>query len=553
MFNFHGDKKYKAKLINCPLCPFVTYIQHHMDYHMNSEHLKQRIYQCDKCEYSGYNLSMLNSHANSHSPIHRFRCEDCNFVAKHSNLMKVHVRRTGHKRAPDWNKDGSLPSYLITADVLQRLIRQKKTLGDASDISDELLNLIENHIRSLDDDDQLISSSVNNGLRIDDWQCSTPSVDRSQGKDHITTKRSLLPPLPGNPQPTISRQAGHPFAPPAAVNFSSSVFQQQHSLNQHFPVQYPQFPAFPQLPFPQQLAKSNLSFNQGFAFGPQLQVLSQMHMLPKVPPSLKQLQQQQQQQDMMMAMIAQAQQALYFNYPSSSLPNPSMGMYNFGFPHPFQIAQLSQTNPWPLQNGVIHNAMAFENFHPIADPRIKNSQRSKPRRSRRTPQKVPENNSSTLADGNTAVASPLPHIKNGAVDNSSAEIAQPTTHLLSSVAVIESPECLRSVMTTETTNRRELSRISNEGQMKEEKMVESADVFFASAKGELLETPALEDRTMKTRIKTENVEDVLPRGPMVNDLKINSFCKSKRSLDSICDRLMTKKLKKEDTRKLELN
>lgn len=546
MFNVHGDKKYKAKLINCSLCPFMTYIQHHMDYHMNSEHLKQRIYQCDKCEYSGYNLSMLNSHANSHSPVHRFRCEDCNFVAKHSNLMKVHVRRTGHKRAPDWNKDGSLPSYLITADVLQRLISQKKQLGDASDISDELLNQVEKHIRSLDDEDQLISSSVNNGLKIGDWQCSIPSVDGSQGKDHITTSRSLLPPLPDNPQPTISRQAGHPVAPPPAVNFSSSMFQQQHSLSQPFPVQYPQFPALPQLPFPQQLAKSNLPFNQGFAFGPQLQVSSQMHMLPTLPPTLKQ--QQQQLQDMMM-MVAQVQQALHLNYPPTNLANPAMGMYNFGFPHPFQIAHLSQTNPWPLQN-----TMSFGNFQPKADPRIKNSHRSKSRRSRRTPQKVPENNTSTLTDGNTAVASPLQHIKNGAVDNSSMEIAQPTTHLLPSGAVGESPEYLCSVMTTETTKRTELSRITDEGRLKEEKVVESADVSFASAKGELLETPALEDRTMKTRIKTENAEDVLPRCPKVNDLKISNFCKSKRSLDSICDRLMIKKLKKEDTRKqMELN
>src|SRR6218665_341590 len=254
MFNIHGDKKYKAMSINCPHCEFVTYNQHHLDYHVNSEHLKQRIYKCDKCEYSGYNASMLNSHTNSHSPIHRFRCEECNFVAKHITVLKVHARSTGHRRAPEWKKDGSLPPYLITADMLQRLINQKEKLRDASDISDELLIQVRKHIRSLDDeghpissaedkkaaktrklrkhirslDDEghPISSAANIKLKVDDCLHSSPSVDRTQETDHVTTSRPSFPLFPGNSQPTLGLQSCQSFAVPAVANFSASMFQQ---------------------------------------------------------------------------------------------------------------------------------------------------------------------------------------------------------------------------------------------------------------------------------------------------------------------------------------
>jgi len=540
MFNIHGDKKYKAKLINCPHCQFVAYIQHHMEYHINSKHLKQRTYKCDKCEYSGYNVSMLNSHTNSHSPIHRFRCEECNFVGKHSNLLKVHAKNTGHRMAPEWNKDGSLPPYLITADMLQRLINQKEKLGDASDISGELLIQVRKHIRSLDDKGHPISSAANNKLKIKDCLHSSPSVDRTQETDHVTTSRPSLPRFPGNSQPTLGLQACQSFAAvPAVANFSASMFQQQQqSLNQLFSGQYPQFPAFSQLSCLQQVANSNLQFNHAFAPSPQLQVSNQIHMSPTLSPLLK----QQQQQKFMMMMVAQMQQALYFNNPPPNLPNPAMGMYNVALPHPFPVAHM---NSWPFHNGVTHNTTAFDSFKQKADSGVDHSQRKKPRQSRRTQKKASENNWNTLMEGNAPVASPLQNIKNEAVVNSTEVTTQQTACLLSSGTVGESYEGRNSVMTSETETAIDLSRSAEEARITEEQMlVESAEVSAAT-----LADQGLDDGTTKTRIETENVEDAHLLQSKVNDLKILNLCRPKRSLDSICERLLIKKLRKEDTHK----
>nr|CDS30398.1 hunchback transcription factor [Hymenolepis microstoma] len=99
--------KSKRKL-ECSLCPFVTELAHHFDYHMKN-HYGEKPFKCNKCNYVCVNKSMLNSHYKSHSNIYQYRCSVCKYASKYLHSLKQHLRRHKNADAVVLNADGSLP------------------------------------------------------------------------------------------------------------------------------------------------------------------------------------------------------------------------------------------------------------------------------------------------------------------------------------------------------------------------------------------------------------------------------------------------------------
>ncbi|OAF68235.1 Solute carrier family 39 member 8 [Intoshia linei] len=58
------------RMMLCPLCPFVTGLKHHLDFHIRN-HFGFKGFSCPLCDYDCVNKSMLRSHLNSH-------CSSCN-------------------------------------------------------------------------------------------------------------------------------------------------------------------------------------------------------------------------------------------------------------------------------------------------------------------------------------------------------------------------------------------------------------------------------------------------------------------------------------------
>lgn len=103
------------KMLQCPKCPFVTELKHHLEYHIR-KHKNLKPFQCDKCIYSCVNKSMLNSHLKSHSSIYQYRCSDCDYATKYCHSFKLHLRKYDHKPGLVLDEDGT-PNPSVIIDV----------------------------------------------------------------------------------------------------------------------------------------------------------------------------------------------------------------------------------------------------------------------------------------------------------------------------------------------------------------------------------------------------------------------------------------------------
>lgn len=103
------------KILQCPKCPFVTELKHHLEYHIR-KHKNLKPFQCDKCSYSCVNKSMLNSHRKSHSSVYQYRCADCDYATKYCHSFKLHLRKYEHKPGMVLDEEG-IPNPSVVIDV----------------------------------------------------------------------------------------------------------------------------------------------------------------------------------------------------------------------------------------------------------------------------------------------------------------------------------------------------------------------------------------------------------------------------------------------------
>lgn len=103
------------KVLQCPKCPFVTELKHHLEYHIR-KHKNLKPFQCDKCSYSCVNKSMLNSHRKSHSSVYQYRCADCDYATKYCHSFKLHLRKYDHKPGMVLDEEG-IPNPSVVIDV----------------------------------------------------------------------------------------------------------------------------------------------------------------------------------------------------------------------------------------------------------------------------------------------------------------------------------------------------------------------------------------------------------------------------------------------------
>ncbi|KAL9896948.1 zinc finger protein hunchback isoform 1-T5 [Glossina fuscipes fuscipes] len=85
------------KVFQCPKCPFVARVKHHLDKFHLIKHENVKPYKCEECDYSCENVSMLTSHQKKHSPVYPYQCGECRYAAKFCNPFKKHLRNTKHK------------------------------------------------------------------------------------------------------------------------------------------------------------------------------------------------------------------------------------------------------------------------------------------------------------------------------------------------------------------------------------------------------------------------------------------------------------------------
>ncbi|XP_004529177.1 protein hunchback [Ceratitis capitata] len=103
------------KILQCPKCPFVTELKHHLEYHLR-KHKNLKPFQCDKCSYTCVNKSMLNSHRKSHSSVYQYRCSDCDYATKYCHSFKLHLRKYDHKPGLVLDEEG-IPNPSVVIDV----------------------------------------------------------------------------------------------------------------------------------------------------------------------------------------------------------------------------------------------------------------------------------------------------------------------------------------------------------------------------------------------------------------------------------------------------
>ncbi|XP_037946862.1 protein hunchback-like [Teleopsis dalmanni] len=103
------------KILQCPKCPFVTELKHHLEYHTR-KHKNIKPFQCEKCSYTCVNKSMLNSHRKSHSSVYQYRCSDCDYATKYCHSFKLHLRKYDHKPGMVLDEEG-VPNPSVVIDV----------------------------------------------------------------------------------------------------------------------------------------------------------------------------------------------------------------------------------------------------------------------------------------------------------------------------------------------------------------------------------------------------------------------------------------------------
>lgn len=165
--------------LECPKCPFVTELKHHLRFHIDN-HTGKKPYACTECTYSCVNKSMLKSHEKSHLDILQYRCADCSFAAKYYHSLKKHLQQLHHTAQVILNRDGT-PNLLTIIDTYgtRRGPKQKPVQKSPDNKQSENINVNKQINKSVDNEtlnNQLSSASIASTSTTPTTTLTTPAV-----------------------------------------------------------------------------------------------------------------------------------------------------------------------------------------------------------------------------------------------------------------------------------------------------------------------------------------------------------------------------------------
>ncbi|XP_036342799.1 protein hunchback [Rhagoletis pomonella] len=223
------------KILQCPKCPFVTELKHHLEYHIR-KHKNLKPFQCDKCSYTCVNKSMLNSHRKSHSTVYQYRCADCDYATKYCHSFKLHLRKYDHKPGLVLDEEG-IPNPSVVIDVYgTRRGPKSKSSGtnnkrnnstNSSNASNERLTVKSAHIKN-GRDFKLSASQLSVALQSFSLPLQNHQMPVSPAKSpsSVASDQPMLPiglsQLHNQQLPQMSQQA-------------QSTYQERQTMNQGQP------------------------------------------------------------------------------------------------------------------------------------------------------------------------------------------------------------------------------------------------------------------------------------------------------------------------------
>nr|XP_014098544.1 protein hunchback [Bactrocera oleae]XP_036229591.1 protein hunchback [Bactrocera oleae] len=183
------------KILQCPKCPFVTELKHHLEYHIR-KHKNLKPFQCDKCSYTCVNKSMLNSHRKSHSSVYQYRCADCDYATKYCHSFKLHLRKYEHKPGLVLDEEGvPNPSVVIDVYGTRRGPKSKSTSASSKR---------SNNANSSNVNERLTVKSLQNQKNSTDFKLSEAQLSTSLQSFSLPTQHHQMPVSPAKSPISIS-------------------------------------------------------------------------------------------------------------------------------------------------------------------------------------------------------------------------------------------------------------------------------------------------------------------------------------------------------------
>uniref|UniRef100_A0A0A1WJL5 Protein hunchback n=1 Tax=Zeugodacus cucurbitae TaxID=28588 RepID=A0A0A1WJL5_ZEUCU len=206
------------KILQCPKCPFVTELKHHLEYHIR-KHKNLKPFQCDKCSYTCVNKSMLNSHRKSHSSVYQYRCADCDYATKYCHSFKLHLRKYEHKPGLVLDEEG-IPNPSVVIDVYgTRRGPKSKSTSTTSKRN--------NNANSSNANDRLTVKSLQNQKNSTDFKLSAAQLSTALQSFSLPTQHHQMPVSPAKSPSSISELSSH------SQGLSQQQQQQAQQLSQN--------------------------------------------------------------------------------------------------------------------------------------------------------------------------------------------------------------------------------------------------------------------------------------------------------------------------------
>ncbi|XP_011207146.2 protein hunchback [Bactrocera dorsalis] len=188
------------KILQCPKCPFVTELKHHLEYHIR-KHKNLKPFQCDKCSYTCVNKSMLNSHRKSHSSVYQYRCADCDYATKYCHSFKLHLRKYEHKPGLVLDEEG-VPNPSVVIDVYGTR-RGPKSKSTSSSIKRS------NNTNSNNVNERLTAKSLQDQKNSTEYKLSEAQLSTALQSFSLPTQHHQMPVSPAKSPSSISELSSH--------------------------------------------------------------------------------------------------------------------------------------------------------------------------------------------------------------------------------------------------------------------------------------------------------------------------------------------------------
>ncbi|XP_039971220.1 protein hunchback [Bactrocera tryoni] len=188
------------KILQCPKCPFVTELKHHLEYHIR-KHKNLKPFQCDKCSYTCVNKSMLNSHRKSHSSVYQYRCADCDYATKYCHSFKLHLRKYEHKPGLVLDEEG-VPNPSVVIDVYGTR-RGPKSKSTSSGIKRS------NNTNSNNVNERLTVKSLQDQKNSTEYKLSEAQLSTALQSFSLPTQHHQMPVSPAKSPSSISDLSSH--------------------------------------------------------------------------------------------------------------------------------------------------------------------------------------------------------------------------------------------------------------------------------------------------------------------------------------------------------